>query len=151
MYWRWKFRNTKDEGMKHYLTHELYTYAGRARFYKYCHYVFSIISLSVPALAIVVNNWGNGIPKGERMVSVLAAVATIATGITGIVKFKESWIRYRSYCEILKREVMEYVNNLSDYADDSLGEKEKLDAFYGKIKKRIEKEEQEWKDLRNSV
>ena len=46
---------------------------------------------------------------------------------------------------------MEYVNNLSDYADASLGEREKLEKFYGKIKKRIEKEEQEWKDLRNSV
>ena len=140
-----------DEGIKNYLAHELYTYAERTRFYKYCHYIFSIISLSAPALAIVVNNLGSGTTLGETLVSVFAAVATIATGTAGIFKFKETWIRYRSYCEMLKRDVTEYVNNLSEYADASMTEKDKMDKFYDNIRKRIEKEEQEWRDLRNSV
>lgn len=140
-----------DEGIRKYLAHELYTYAARAKFYKWCHYIFAIISLSAPAMATVINSINDGNKSSKIIVSILSLVATVSTGITGIVKFRESWIRYRSYCEILKREVTEYVNIVGNYANDSVDEKQRLISFYEKLQRRIESEEAEWKALRSSV
>lgn len=141
----------KDEGIRKYLAHELYTYATRATFYKRCHYIFALISLGAPAMATAFNTISNGNESSKIIVSILSLIATVSTGITGIVKFRESWIRYRSYCEILKREVTEYVNCMGDYVDDSIDKNERLISFYERLQERIECEEAEWKELRSSI
>lgn len=139
---------TKDEDIKKYVAHELYHYAKRAKFNKRCYYIFSIISLIAPAIALVVNNSFEAEFFSKVCVSTLSAVATISTGVNGLVKFKETWIRYRSYCEILKRELTEYVSNLGEYSNEQLGEKDKKELFYKKMKENVQEEEKEWKTMR---
>lgn len=138
-----------SESLRRYVAHELYTYAARARFNKRCHYIFSFISLSAPAVAVIFNNLSDLTIYSKMLVSILSAIATIATGIASIVKFRETWIRYRSCCEILKREVTEYISNVGEYGKQGLSEWEKQEIFYKKLKEGIVREECEWKNLRN--
>lgn len=138
-----------NENIKKYVAHQLYTYAEKARYNKRCYYIFSIISLSAPAIALVFNNLSEATNSTKLLVSILSAVATIATGINSLVKFKETWIRYRSYCEILKREVTEYITGVGDYKamrDDKEGKQE---IFYQKLSERIIEEENEWKNAKS--
>lgn len=134
-----------NENIKKYVAHQLYTYAEKAKFNKRCYYIFSIISLSAPAVAIVFNNLSEATDSTKLLVSILSAVATIATGINSLVKFKETWIRYRSYCEILKREVTEYITGVGDYKAKKYDKEGKQEIFYQKLSKRIIEEENEWK------
>lgn len=138
----------EDEMLRKYVAHELYTYAGRARFYKRCYYIFSILALCAPAIAAVVNSTFNENSENKLLISVLSTVATIATGIAGIVKFRESWVRYRSNCEIMKRETTEYVMRTGDYKDKTNTEEEAKVLFCSNLREQIEREEKDWADLR---
>ena len=138
-----------NENIKKYVAHQLYTYAEKARFNKRCYYIFSMISLSAPAVALVFNNLSEETNSTKWFVSVLSAVATTATGINGLVKFKETWIRYRSYCEILKREVTEYITGVGDYKAMKNDQEGKQEIFYQKLSKRIIEEENEWKSAKS--
>lgn len=138
----------EDKTLRSYVAHELYTYASRARFYKYCYYAFSIIALCAPAAATVVNSALGDTNKNKVLASLLSTIATIATGIVGIVKFRESWIRYRSYCEILKREVTEFVMRAGGYAQEDTDDDKIKKLFFNNLKKQIQQEEKDWGDLR---
>lgn len=138
-----------NENIKKYVAHQLYTYAEKARYNKRCYYIFSIISLSAPAVALVFNNLSEATNSTKLLVSILSAVATIATGINSLVKFKETWIRYRSYCEILKREVTEYITGVGDYKAMKNDKEGKQEIFYQKLSKRIIEEENEWKNAKS--
>lgn len=138
-----------NENIKKYVAHQLYTYAEKARYNKRCYYIFSIISLSAPAIALVFNNLSEATDSTKLLVSILSAVATIATGINSLVKFKETWIRYRSYCEILKREVTEYITGVGDYKAKKDDKEAKQEIFYQKLSKRIIEEENEWKNAKS--
>ena len=135
-----------NEDIKKYVAHQLYTYAEKARYNKRCYYVFSIISLSAPAVALIFNNLSETTNFTKLIVSILSAVATIATGINSLVKFKETWIRYRSYCEILKREVTEYITVVGDYRAMKNDEEGRQELFFQKLSKKIRAEENEWKN-----
>jgi len=134
----------EDSQLKQYIAHELYTYAARARFYKIGYYICSIVALTAPAIAMMLNSAFEETVIGKCGISVFSGMATIASGLLGIVKFKESWIRYRYNCEILKREIVSYVNDADEYKDSD----NKKQVFYKRIDQIIYMEIGDWKQLR---
>lgn len=140
-----------NQNLKNYIAHQLYTYAIRARFYKIGYYFCSIISLAAPSIVVVINSLG--IEEGiQRIgVAVFSAMASIASGLLGIVKFKESWIRYRYNCERLKLEIVEYVNGVEDYTGKA--EAEKIDILSAAVDKIVSEETNDWRELgsQNSI
>lgn len=134
----------EDEQLKDYIAHELYTYAVRARFYKYGYYICSITALVAPTIVVIINSRFSESDSGKLSVSIFSGIATIASGMLGIVKFKETWTRYRYNCEILKSEIAAYINNKGDYED--AWEKEEL--FYERINSIINGEISDWRKLR---
>lgn len=109
--------NLNDNLLAAIIGHELYTYATRARFYKRAYYISAFITLIAPAVVIILNNVFDESDLQLKMwISILSGLATIASGVAGIVKFKESWIRYRSNCEKVKHELAYYVGECGIYS-----------------------------------
>ena len=106
----------EDESLEASVGHELYTYAVRAQFYKECFYTSEFITLIAPAIVVGLNNALEEQDIIIRiLVSVFSGLASIASGIAGIVKFKESWVRYLSNCEAVKHELVYYVAKCPPY------------------------------------
>ena len=134
--------------------HELYTYATRARFYKRAYYISAFLTLIAPAVVIILNNaFDKSNPQLKMWISLLSGLATIASGVAGIVKFKESWIRYRSNCEKVKYELAHYIGECGVYSDKNNKKRRKK----GKRKRLIENvyeqaksEQVDWNKLTSS-
>lgn len=136
----------EDETMKAIVGHELYTYAARARFYRKCFYISEFITLIAPAIVIVLNNAFQEHNITIRiLVSVFSGLASVASGIAGIVKFKESWIRYRSNCEAVKHELVHYVSKCPPY--DHKKQKKNKAKLIQRIYVIARKEEVDWNKL----
>lgn len=127
-----------------YIAHELYTYAFRARFYKYGYYICSITALVAPTIVVVLNSGFSETDLTKLGVSIFSGIAAISSGMLGIVKFKESWTRYRYNCEMLKAEIAVYINNSGEY--EKTDKKEEL--FFQNINVIINGEITDWKKLR---
>lgn len=133
-----------DDKVKDYIAHELYTYAVRARFYKYGYYICSITALVAPTIVVILNSGFSETDLTKLGVSIFSGIAAISSGMLGIVKFKESWTRYRYNCEILKTEIAVYINDSGEY--EKTDKKEEL--FFQNINAIINGEITDWKKLR---
>lgn len=139
----------EDESLEASVGHELYTYAARAQFYKKCFYISEFITLIAPAIVVGLNNALEGRDVTVRiLVSVFSGLASIASGIAGIVKFKESWVRYRSNCEAVKHELVYYVAKCTPY-DHKKQKKNKVELIQ-RIYVIAIKEEIDWNKLINN-
>lgn len=134
----------ENDKLKDQIAHELYTYAVRAKFYKYGYYICSITALVSPTIVVILNSVSSETVIVKLGVSIFSGIAAIASGMLGIVKFKESWTRYRYNCEILKAEVAAYINRQGDY-ENSDGREQ---LFYKNVKAIINEEIYDWKKLR---
>lgn len=105
-----------DEILCERICHELYTYTGRARFYKRSYYLASAVTIAFPAIVVVLNN-----QEGDQKLatSILSAAVTIVAGLMGTIKLRESWIRNRVSCEHVKSVLFQYMMKSGTYRDDS--------------------------------
>lgn len=142
-------KNIQDKELEKYIAHELYTYALRAKFYKKGYYVCSIVTLVAPAIVVVINSLAMDELTQQIGVALFSAMATIASGLLGIVKFKESWVRYRYNCEGLKHEISRYVNGIDEYNCRTLEEKNK--TLFAKVNQMMINETNDWKGLRSEA
>lgn len=134
----------EDDKLKNYIAHALYTYAVRARFYKYGYYICSITALVAPTIVVILNSGFGESVLTKLGVSIFSGIATVASGMLGIVKFKESWTRYRYHCELLKGEVAAYINKQGPYENaDKIKQ-----TFYEHVNKIFNDEVCDWKKLR---
>lgn len=134
----------EDDKLKNYIAHELYTYAVRARFYKYGYYICSVTALVAPTIVVVLNTGVIETTLTKFGVSVFSGISAIASGMLGIVKFKESWTRYRYNCEMLKTEVAAYINGQGVYVSADKREQ----TFYERVNAIINEEILDWRKLR---
>lgn len=142
-------KNIQDKELEKYVAHELYTYALRAKFYKKGYYICSIITLVAPSIVVVINSFAISELVQQIGVALFSAMATIASGLLGIVKFKESWVRYRYNCEGLKHEISRYVNENGEYSGKSVDEKNKI--LFTKVNQMVVVEANDWKGLRTKT
>lgn len=137
------------------ICHELYTYAGRARFYKRSYYVASAVTIAFPAVVVVLNN----LEGDQKLVtSVLSAAVTIVAGMMGTIKLRESWIRNRVSCEHVKSVLFQYITKTGTYSNDkdpirkgaSDDEKQKIrtSLLIENLENIFQTEYGEWKRLR---
>lgn len=136
----------EDELLQAIVGHELYTYAVRAQFYKTCFYISEFITLIAPTIVVVLNGVFEQTNITIRIfVSVFSGLASVASGIAGIVKFKESWVRYRSNCEAVKHELAHYVAKCPPYAHKK--QKKNKVKLIQRIYVIARKEEVDWNKL----
>lgn len=137
------------------ICHELYTYAGRAKFYKRSYYAASAVTIAFPAVVVVLNNMDG---NQKLATSVLSAAVTITAGMMGTIKLRESWIRNRVSCEHVKSVLFQYVTKTGAYSSDkepiqkgaSEGEKQAIRTrlMIENLETIFQTEYGEWKRLR---
>lgn len=128
-------------------SHMLYTFMVGAKKYKRRYHILTTLSVFFPAAITVFTNL-----KLENnlyiqvLVSLCSMAMAVLTGISGSVKAKESWIRYRMYCERVKKELVCYQLKIQPYT--STGSEERLAQELEKI---YEDERQEWDRMRGRM
>ncbi len=102
-------KDIEDNMLKKRTAHMLYTYVYGAQKYKRRYYLFTWLTVALPALVVFLNSFGSSQNMTVRAaVSLCSLAAAVVSGIAGSVKAKESWVRYRKYCERVKRELFLY-------------------------------------------
>jgi len=144
------FAKTQAEGipnakLRSEVEHRLLWFLGKAQRNRIAYYTLSIISMVSGAAIPVLNGLGRkGAPSlVDILVSVLAALGGLATGLCALFSCQETWNRNRRYAEQLKSDCLQcrlVAENLSE------AEKELTDSFL-----RLTKEELgEWFKQRQS-
>ena len=127
--------------------HMLYTFMVGAKKYKRRYHILTTLSVFFPAAITVFTNLklGNNIYI-QVLVSLCSMAMAVLTGISGSVKAKESWIRYRMYCERVKKELVCYQLKIQPYTSTSSEE-----GLAQELEKIYEDERQEWDRMRDRM
>lgn len=133
--------------LKERTCHMLYTFMVGAKKYKRRYHILTGLSVFFPAAITVFTNLklGNNIYI-QVLVSLCSMAMAVLTGISGSMKAKESWIRYRMYCERVKKELVCYQLKMQPYnsADREQHLAQKLEDIYAD-------ERQEWEQMRGRM
>ena len=133
----------EDGVLEDRVAHELYTYARRAKFYKWFYTVCFGISISIPAVAAALQFMDGTVWK--VIVVMLMGSVTISTGLIKGLKVREKWEHYRCHCETAKHEIFCCLMGLTPYDRDK-AEREKLLAE--RLEEMIVNETGEWRVIR---
>lgn len=134
--------DVQNEKLKKRIAHELYTYATRAKKYKYLFKGCMMIGLFFPVFASALQMCQSD-AAGVAAV-LLMGVVTAATGLTNGLKYREKWEHYRMYCEEMKREIIYCQCEIGKY--ENTDEPEKLLAQ--ELEKMTGKETNEWEKIK---
>lgn len=107
-------KRIESETLRARVAHELYTYAGRAKFYKRLYWSCFCVGLFMPLLASALQ-FGEGV--GARLVAVvLMGSVSVSTGFLSGMKIHEKWEHNRKYCERMKYEISCCQNGIEKYS-----------------------------------
>ena len=88
----------ENDLLKKRSAHMLYTYVYGAQKYKKRYYLFTWLTVVLPALVVFFNSFERGQnPALRAAVSLCSLAVAVVSGISGSVKARESWVRYRQY------------------------------------------------------
>lgn len=137
-----------SEKIRAYLEHELFTYEKKAKRNRTTYYILATIAFVMPIIAALIATLTEIIDSNVAIVimGVMSVLSSICTGLLGIFKNYESWIRYRYNCEIVKLEVNKYLMCIGAYEDLEAEKRDKL--FCTNICNIIGDEIGEWEALR---
>jgi hypothetical protein len=98
----------------------------KARHNKLRFRLYQIITLIASAIISIINVANVGDFQTRMISSIIAGVIVVATGITQLEKYQESWILYRTSSELLKKEKYFFENNIGEYSNPDEKERNKL-------------------------
>lgn len=130
------------------LRYLFYWYTEKAQANRAHYHIFRSLTTALPALIALLSLYSFAV--GERAASV--AAATISILITLInnrmdhYRYYESWLRYRSVAEALKRETVLFLNRYGPYA--TADEPERRQLFAGMVEQIADEELINWEHLK---
>lgn len=134
----------ENDFLKKRSAHMLYTYVYGAQKYKRRYYLFTWLTVVLPALVVFLNSFeSSGSMAVRAAVSLCSLAVAVVSGIAGSVKARESWVRYRKYCEWVKRELFLY--SMEKTNENSL---EKERELAKKLEEIYKQEGVNWGELR---
>lgn len=134
----------ENDLLKKRSAHMLYTYVYGAQKYKKRYYLFTWLTVVLPALVVFFNSFERGQnPALRAAVSLCSLAVAVVSGISGSVKARESWVRYRKYCEWVKRELFLY-----SMAKEEGNVQEKEKKLAEKLEQIYKQEGVNWGELR---
>ncbi len=134
----------EDNMLKKRTAHMLYTYVYGAQKYKRRYYLFTWLTVALPALMVFLNSFESSQDMTVRAaVSLCSLTIAVVSGIAGSVKTRESWVRYRKYCEWVKRELFLY-----SMAKEEGNVQEKEKKLAEKLEQIYKQEGVNWGELR---
>ncbi len=134
----------ENDLLKKRSAHMLYTYVYGAQKYKKRYYLFTWLTVVLPALVVFFNSFERGQnPAMRAAVSLCSLAVAVVSGISGSVKARESWVRYRKYCEWVKRELFLY-----SMAKEEGNVQEKEKKLAEKLEQIYKQEGVNWGELR---
>jgi len=98
-----------------------------------------MIEIVCASLIPLLSGLSSSIEYSEWIVGVLGVAIAIAAASSGIYKFQENWIQYRTSSETLKHEKYLYVTNSTPYQGD-----DKFEMLVTRIESLISKENSNW-------
>ncbi len=91
------------------------------------------------SLIPLLSGLSSSINYSEWIIGVLGVVIAISAAASGIYKFQENWIQYRTSSETLKHEKYLYITNSTPYVGD-----DKFEMLVIRIESLISKENSNW-------
>lgn len=91
------------------------------------------------SLIPLLSGLSSSINYSEWIIGVLGVAIAIAAAASGIYKFQENWIQYRTSSETLKHEKYLYITNSTPYTSD-----DRFEMLVTRIESLISKENSNW-------
>lgn len=124
------YEEIKDESIRMRIKNCLEWYIKSACFYRFVHYLFSLVSIILPIFVAVLNSLSD---QSSWVVTLLSGIVSMCASILTLTKAQERWFLYRTTCENMKREVSLFYGKASPYSEESQ-EKDLLKALEALMK-----------------
>lgn len=130
----------ENENIKNMVYNALVWYIIKAKFYKVLEHSLNIITLIVPILVVIINNYMDSDSK-EAQIGI-SVTGTVAASARFFSKIHEKRIEYRVAAEQIKSETALYINKIGEYKGEN-----KEENFIKRILKIRENENEFWKKI----
>jgi len=95
--------------------------------------------ISCAALIPFIAGFSESIPYGQIVIGVLGVIIAICAGLSGLNKYQENWLTYRTTCETLRHEKYLFLTGCSPYNGE-----ESFRKFVERVEGLISKENSQW-------
>ena len=103
-----------DVTLKNRAENLLLWYLNNARRCKFLYNSITVITIICGAVIPVINLMSTPSRK-DFIVSGIAALGTVLSGVISVFNLKGNWYRYREYTELMKDECFRYIYGIGDY------------------------------------
>lgn len=103
-----------------------------------------IAEIFCAALIPFVAGFSESIPNGQIVIGLLGVIIAVCAGLSGLNKYQENWLTYRTTCETLRHEKYLFLTGCSPYEG-----KDSFNKFVDRIESLISKENTQWSRFSN--
>ncbi len=98
-----------------------------------------IVEVVAASFVPLLSGFGSQIPFGPWLIAILGVLIAVCSAISGLFKYHENWIQYRSTAEALKHEKFLYLVRVAPYDDAN-----RLHSLVQRVEALISKENSTW-------
>ena len=98
-----------------------------------------IAEITCAAVIPFIAGFSEAIPYGQVVIGVLGVIIAICAGLSGLNKYQENWLTYRTTCETLRHEKYLFLTGCAPYNDEN-----SFSKFVERIESLISKENTQW-------
>lgn len=130
----------ENDVIKERVSHLIIWYCKKSTYYKRINYFLAILVIVINSTIPVINQSSFIVEESNKLlVSSMSALASIIGSIAVLLNVKDTWYRYRKYCELMKTECILFINKCEKYSNE-----DREQIFVIQIEKIITDERNKW-------
>ncbi len=130
---------TEEEYLSERLEDQINWYDTKSQFNQKWFKRMRMVEIVCAAFIPLLSGLSSSINHSEWIIGILGVAIAVAASASGMYKFQENWIQYRTSSETLKHEKYLYVTNSTPYIGDN-----RFEMLVTRIESLISKENSNW-------